>query len=332
MSTQPRSPLLRVNRKHPCAVCKRDDWCSYWQDGHGAICTRVKSGSPTRDGQSWMHFFDAAPAPKRAPSSKQKPIPAVVERAPVARRHAVYSALLDALTLSSEHRESLERRGLSRAEIDHLQFKSVPPAHVRAEIARQLARRFDLCALPGFSLASAEWRWDSSATGFFIPYRNEHGQIEGLQIRRWPHATGGDKYIWLSSKDKPGGASSGAPVHFAKPELLARAEEVLITEGGLKASIISFFTQSPVIAAAGVCNFGMSFGARLRSLFPALRRAVIAFDRDVMEKPQVHHALMSLTAQLERERFIVRFRTWPTTDKGYDDYLLAQLARKGRAA
>jgi hypothetical protein len=294
---------------------------------------RVRSDKATGDGQGWMHFFDAAPVPKHALSSKPKPIPATVERAPIERRHAVYSALLEALALSSEHSESLDRRGLSRAEITHLQFKSMPSsAHVRAEIARQLARRFDLRGLPGFFQASGRWLLCSTWPGFFIPYRNEQGQIEGLQIRRWPYTTGGDKYIWLSSKDKPGGASSGAPVHFAKPELLARTEEVLLTEGGLKASIISFFTQAPVIAAAGVCNFGMSFGARLRLLLPALRRAVIAFDRDVMEKPQVHHALLSLTAQLERERFIVRIRTWPTLDKGYDDYLLAQITRKGRAA
>jgi hypothetical protein len=171
----------------------------------------------------------------------------------------------------------------------------------------------------------------STAPGFFVPYRDEQGMIEGLQLRRWPHA-GSDKYLWLSSKDRPLGASSGAPVHFARPELLEGAADVLITEGGLKADLISHFTHAPVVAAAGVSNFGASFGARLRSLFPSLRSTIIAFDRDAMEKPQVHHALMMLTAHLERERFAVRIRTWPTDAKGYDDYLLSQFDRSGRAA
>jgi hypothetical protein len=161
--------------------------------------------------------------------------------------------------------------------------------------------------------------------GFFVPYRNEQGLIEGLQLRRFPHE-GKDKYIWLSSKDRTSGVSSGAPVHFAKAELLAGAEEVVITEGALKADIVAYLSHSAVIAAAGVSNFGECFAARLKTSFPRLTRAVVAFDRDLVHNAQVFRALMQLTRQLERARFQVRVRRWPPPAKGYDDYLLSHLS------
>lgn len=159
--------------------------------------------------------------------------------------------------------------------------------------------------------------------GFFVPYRNEHGMIEGLQLRRFPYE-GKDKYLWLSSKDKPAGASSGSPVHFASSHLLTSADEVVITEGALKADVAAYLSGAPVIAA-GVSNFGERFAARLRISFPNLRRAVIAFDRDLANNAQVYRALLHLCRQLEGARFQVRVRRWPPPAKGYDDYLLSQV-------
>jgi hypothetical protein len=256
-----------------------------------------------------------------------------VERAGVERRHAVYTALLHALTLSDEHLSALLHRGLSCVEIERLNFKSTLQRGTEAKITRELSQSFDLRGLPGFYQTAGKWRVAGTATasGFFIPYRDEQGNIEGLQIRRWPY-TGSDKYIWLSSKDKLLGASSESPVHFARVDLLTGAEEVIITEGALKAGVIAYLSQSPVIAIAGVSNFRQDFATRIRASFPKLRQTIIAYDRDYIEKPQVYQALMRLTAQLERAHFVVRIRTWPTTDKGYDNYLLSQLAHQGREA
>jgi hypothetical protein len=163
-----------------------------------------------------------------------------------------------------------------------------------------------------------------AGTGFFIPYRNELGMIEGLQLRRFPDG-GRDKYLWLSSKEKPSGASSGSPLHFSRAQMLASTDEVVITEGALKADVAAYLSGAPVIAAAGVSNFGDRFVEHLRTSFPNLRRAVIAFDRDLLEKAQVSRALLHLSQQLEQARFMVRVRTWPPPAKGYDDYLLSQV-------
>jgi hypothetical protein len=146
-------------------------------------------------------------------------------------------------------------------------------------------------------------------------------------IRR-DDAVGGAKYIWLSSRDRDSGASSGAPIHYAKFYKLCGANEVVITEGALKADVIAFLSGSPVIGVAGVSTFSSDFAARLREAFPNLHRIAIAYDRDLLEKKEVYGALMRLTAQLERSGFTVRIRTWPPPSKGYDDFLFAQVARR----
>ena len=83
--------------------------------------------------------------------------------------------------------------------------------------------------------------------GYFVPYRDERGRIQALQVRLDSPLTGKAKYLWLSSAGRDGGASSGAPVHHAQHHLLADAEEVTVTEGALKADVIGFLTQAPVI-------------------------------------------------------------------------------------
>jgi len=55
----------RVTRHRPCVVCGRGDWCGYSADGSVAICMRVKSDRPTRNG-GWLHQVTDAP-PRPAP-------------------------------------------------------------------------------------------------------------------------------------------------------------------------------------------------------------------------------------------------------------------------
>jgi len=50
----------RVNRKHPCCICDRTDWCGTSPDGTLACCMRVKSDRPTKNG-GWLHRIINAP-------------------------------------------------------------------------------------------------------------------------------------------------------------------------------------------------------------------------------------------------------------------------------
>lgn len=45
---------LRVSRKTPCQVCKKDDWCTFTADGQLVCCMRVHSERQSKNG-GWLH-------------------------------------------------------------------------------------------------------------------------------------------------------------------------------------------------------------------------------------------------------------------------------------
>lgn len=234
--------------------------------------------------------------------------------------------LLRALTLRLEHRGKLRARGLSNAEIERLRYRSAPATVAeRQRAADALAPYLDAIGggVPGFYCERGRWRMVYRPSGFFIPVRDECGHIQGLS-QRVDEPRDGGKYVWLSSADREGGASSGTPPHFAGHRLLYSASEVTITEGALKADVASYLSHTPVIGVAGT-HATRGLAARLRTGFPLLRRVLVAYDRDWLEKPQVRDALLKLVAQLEAEGFAVKVRTWPGHAKGYDDYLFSQI-------
>lgn len=45
----------RVNKKRPCGICRRPDWCTYQDDA--SCCMRVETEKPMRNG-GWLHKTD----------------------------------------------------------------------------------------------------------------------------------------------------------------------------------------------------------------------------------------------------------------------------------
>jgi hypothetical protein len=110
------------------------------------------------------------------------------------------------------------------------------------------------------------------------------------------------------------------------------SDELVITEGTLKADCIAALSALPVVGVAGT-HSTRGLASKLRVTFPRLRSAVVAFDKDLLVKAQVDLAVGRLVAQLEAERLRVRVRMWPGDAKGFDDYLLTKLrAREVTAA
>lgn len=257
----------------------------------------------------------------------------MTERAPDYAVSNILTRLVrDVLTLRPEHRALLRARGLSDAEINRNRYVSALATFAeREKAADALSAPLDACGggVPGFYRERGRWRMVYRPSGFFIPVRDACGHIRALS-QRVDDARDGAKYIWLSSADREGGASSGTPLHFAGRQYLFPADEITITEGALKADVAACLSGSPVIGVAGT-HATRGLAARLRTGLPLLRRVVVAYDMDVLVKPQVRAALEALTAQLEVEGFDVRVRTWPDGWKGYDDYLLSQLG-EGRTA
>jgi hypothetical protein len=245
--------------------------------------------------------------------------------------------------LRPEHRTRLRERGLSDGWIDASGYRSTPrTAAERDAVAERLAPYLDAFGggVPGFYYDGRRWRMVFSASGFLIPARDEYGRIQALAYRL-DSPRDGCKYIWLSSNPEtqddrgrqkyPRGESSGSPAHFANRAAMWDADELVITEGTLKADCIAALSGLPVVGVAGT-HSTRGLASRLRATFPRLRFVAVAFDKDLLVKAQVALAVERLVAQLEAERFRVRVRMWLGDAKGFDDYLLEQSRVKGVAA
>jgi hypothetical protein len=309
----------RVSKRRPCEICGHHDWCTYTETV--AFCTRISNGSfrTARNG-TYMHrtvVQQREDPVHRSPSRRAAP------RASEEQLGRVYRALLRMLPLSAAHKQSLRRRGLDDAAIEINGYRSAPTEAQARAITPQLAS-LGLEGIPGFYQEGGRWRVVKLRPGILAPVRNRSGLIVGIQIRHDSYDACRPKYVWLSSANRNCGTSSDAPIHWAKPELLASATEVLLTEGGLKADVISQVLSVPAIAAAGVGLFGRDFGVLLKAHHPNIT-AVICFDSDWRTKLQVKCALTALQRQLTAASVLWRVRCWPIKFKGYDDFLLSIL-------
>lgn len=286
---------------------------------------REPSDTPTRNG-GWLHVlrFDQAPAPR--PVVSPRPAIQAASLASTEVITAVYTSLLrEHLVLSEEHRHDLRVRGLSDLAIERNDYRSTPTQGYAHNVARALAREHDLRGVPGFFMQGREWRLNFGewSYGVNIPVRDTSHRIRGLMIRR-DGVSGNGKYVWLSSKDKPSGASPTSPPHFARVEIARSTGEILITEGALKSDVIAELSGQAVCGIAGVTNFKDTFGADIRRALPEVTRAVVAFDVDFRTKQAVNHGLHRLKDNLRRAGLTVTIRTWQASlGKGLDNALVA---------
>jgi hypothetical protein len=331
-------PLYKLGVKN-CPICGRRDNCSGARDESGEVnliyCRRPSEnrtglhGRLGRDGGATFRLNPYVSSLCHTPQLPAKPRPEI-QRADADHISNVNSLMLGQLSLREGHRAKLLLRGLSDAEIDRLGYVSAPnPAEADA-VAESLAK-YDLGGVPGFHRHAGRWRLRDLGSGIYIPVRDAQRRIRGIQIRR---DEGEPRYIWLSTPPDrfEGGASSGAPVHVCRPERIRATGEALLTEGALKAAVISFFLNCGVIGVAGVSTFAEDFGEQLKADFPGLRHVTIAYDNDWQQKREVRKALFRLQATLRRAGLRWSVRKFPVSFKGYDDYLAVTVVRKEAVA
>jgi hypothetical protein len=344
---QTRSPLVYVYKlRIACPVCRRrDGGCSITHDRSQALCWKVPSSRPTSDGQYYWHDLTEGQAkgikvPETVPEERER------VTAPIDRRDAVYSRMLDALALTSRHNEELKARGLSPEAIEAARLRTLPTLHEAVYITDALASEFELENVPGFFRAkngAYGIKLSGYLTfqgGFIIPVCDPFGRVQALQIRR--NRAEEAKYIWLSSADLDpekfpevdveSGASSKAPAHYAGVEMMRRDGAALITEGALKSICISH------MAGCGVIGFGglippADFLRTLKESLPEVRAVELAFDSDWRDrmKPNVKKALFKVLSEMRVAGYSVSVKAWSPTFKGLDDLLAAQ-KRRERAA
>lgn len=144
---------LRVTRHQPCVMCGRTDWCGYSADRKAAICMRVKSDHPTRNG-GWLHWL-ADPVPRPAPRlhmpRPRAPAPCTTDWTSLLRRFAYTTQTAEVIRLAvalGVSPDSLSRLGVVWAAPHHAWgFPMRDAAHqpigirLRAESGRKWAVR-----------------------------------------------------------------------------------------------------------------------------------------------------------------------------------------------
>ena len=180
---------------------------------------------------------------------KEEPVQS--ELAPLDVRDRTYTVLLELLSLYSVHRENLISRGLTMEQIKERRYRSVPLYGLR-KIAEALQEKGCILeGVPGFYRDTEEhWtmNFKTKNSGFLVPVESMDGKIQAFQIRL-DHPRENNKYLWFSSAGYPGGVSSGSPVHVIGN---LDAENVYLTEGGLKGSIAHYLSGHTFVCLAGV--------------------------------------------------------------------------------
>ncbi len=239
------------------------------------------------------------------------------ELAPVVQRDTVYRALLSVLPLSQEHNRNLHIRGLTDEQICEFGFRSAIPSEMNG-LARTLeAQGYQMKGVPGFYRCGGNWMLRCDYAGILIPVLDADGLIQGLQIRL--DSCEKRKYRWISSGGLDYGTGAASFAHYIGPQ----SDNILLTEGPLKADVIHALSGKTVLAVPGVNSL-----SRLKPVLELLQsRGTIhistAFDMDFFSNPNVRDGYMRLKDLIEQTGFSCSTCTWDPDYKGLDDYLKA---------
>lgn len=256
------------------------------------------------------------------PKIKIEPVKNVQSECPITdieTRHATYSALLSKLSLARDHKENLLNRGLTEQDIVRLGYKTTPIACMTGIAKRLQSDGCYLAGIPGFYRTETDgWTFVHESRGILIPVRNRHGQIQGLQIRR--DNVEKRKFRWVSSTDRKDGCKTEAWVHIAG----AVSQEMILTEGPMKADVIHTLTGLSVLAIPGV-NSLTHLQTVLEDLKKeGLRKINTAFDMDFSTNCYVQNGFNNLLSLLVEMGFRFGSYVWDPRYKGLDDYIWAQ--------
>jgi hypothetical protein len=349
------SGFARVNRRQPCAVCGKSDWCVYTRDEQVSICMRVSAGAVRMNSQGgFIHIHSngslAIGLSTQQPAADIKPS---INLAPLEVRDAVYSELIRLSPASNYDRElvsssgGLLSRGFLRKEVSR--FGALPPEiserdKLSYKLTRFVRNRFPslasqlrdvpLIGIPGFwqepNGRVRLWKKVNYDHPFLIiPYRDEEGRIQACQLRAACEDVDKKRYSWLSSAGEPQGVGTGDPIHFTFIERnCPPGSPRLITEGALKGeAFVSLRPRNLVLATSGVGNSRAQLITATRG-----HHLLVGFDIDHRSNPSVCGQLAALIAERARDSQMCRAvnsRTevivWEGPAKGIDDAALAGL-------
>ena len=356
--------FTRATRRKPCPICGAKKYCQVTRDERLAHCMKESVGAVKRakDG-GYVHVLIEEPIPLNATrpgtivTTDEQPRRPAAEPTPIAPleiRHAAYHKLIALSPASHYPRElvnatpdGLLARGLLLQDVHR--FGALPPrVRERDELAREIARFIEeqfpaymerhkqrgVIGVPGFWLKDhvqvklgKDYNYQRPA--LVIPYRDEQGLIQACQLR---FAGRRGNYHWLSTAAdcldrEPFGTSSGSPIHWTAPPsetVSCKDLPILITEGALKAEV--FVSLRPPMRAIATAGVGVGHAEIIRALSGC--DAVIGFDSDHRENPQVCRQLGKLIAERAQDALLTGHKNstnvvvWDGA-KGIDEAVLA---------
>lgn len=184
-------------------------------------------------------------------------------------RDRIYRAAIAALPLRRSALDDLERRGLTRTDIDRFGFRSLPQrGRQHAEYLTRMRERFGdelLRLCPGFVDKNGRltfWSAYAGRDGYVVPYADERGRVTGLQAKLI-----GGRYL----------TASGARYEDMHVVAGAPAETLFVVEGGTKAMVASVLGPAWCFGVPGQALQDRHIEI-IRDLHPA--RVAVALDRE----------------------------------------------------
>lgn len=246
--------------------------------------------------------------------------------ADIAIRHKTYTALLEKLSLASDHKDNLLGRGLKEDEIIQLGYKTTPVVGMTKIVKELVQEGCQLSGVPGFYQTEADtWKFTVNQRGILIPVRDGKGQIQGMQIRR--DDVKKRKFRWVSSTELKNGCKAEGWTHLAG----LPAETILLTEGPMKADVIHALTGLTVLAVPGV-NALTQLEIALKQLRQqGLKKIMTAFDMDMATNPHVQNGYQQLLLLLDGMGLQFGTYLWDGSYKGLDDYIWEFCLKRNRS-
>ncbi|MCU0517160.1 MAG: hypothetical protein MUC60_09905 [Oscillatoria sp. Prado101] len=292
--------------------------------GFGMWADSARTSAASQEEQQQWRREPEAQKQQRLKEEKERCAAALTEE----ERDTEIKKILGQLDLKPAHREDLRRRGLSDAQIEAGQFRSVVPwQRLKVPVSNRLAG----VALDGLALLTK--------AGYLCPMRNLQGLLVGWQLLADSPEDGG-KYRWPTSRTskRPNGPTAHLkngelPVQVARPDGVPNGSPGLI-EGALKPYIAAQLSGQVMVGAAGG-NFLPSCDqlvAALQTLCAELNTQTITLypDAGSAANLQVFQRDADTVRFLQQRGFTVRIASWgQLRDKNAPDF--DELLAAGRA-
>lgn len=252
---------------------------------------------------------------------RQLPPPPDIPQAQLAdieTRHRVYSALLNHLTLASDHKQNLLDRGLTEEAIFKFQYRTTPLVGHETIAKTLVLEGLELYGVPGFYRGeNGRWTMHFPLRGIMIPCRDREGRIQSLHIRLDKKMKRGGKFLTFSTPEQLDGAAAENWCHVVGPV----RESILLIEGYMKADIVHHFTGQTVIAIPGVTSIRHLKLVLDELIALGVRHVMTCFDMDYLKNWHVDEANRNLTLMLGCLPITFGTYLWVPDYNGLDDYI-----------